>query len=583
MKKTGLLFFILSIAVVASAQGPKCSCPPMQMYVYDTKIDFPIDSNSNAAEGGKYVEVQNSGDWLEAAYTKQQSDEFEVYKGLMPGASTGTTYQQPPSNGSGPGGDIDFTSYAEVSRSGDPGAYTYTVTVRITDAHNGSAVATLSQSDSDLGHVDDMIDAMVGSFSPVPDKLRDYQKKLRDQSGGTKWIGAKWKATADKSDLKIDETTNVLIKVFDCADEKPIPNQHIKLELTDDNVGKLSKTEVTTNSSGEATVVFTAKDNGETRIVPDFTFTDIKDKTRNGTSCSDQGNIDVANSLYQLTADFEASGPEGISYKFQGKSKVYLKHLPDGTYMLAPLDKSRFMDLTIETAQLTDHSTFIGPKAYKIPFLFTMDKLNNQHTAHATFALTTVCPMKGQVKWIFHADGHDVLYTVDIDKGTVTYQPGNTVSLPNGAGQPYAFNGASDLDILQYFGQTQVMNDFSENMSNGQDIIAFARRMQAHEHDPNYFKTAQGKADLKQMQTLQKKMGYNGAMPQNMGQAALLKAANQYNPAPNSQAPKMMPGMARVRVEDTFNSEDGTAFNGTLQGGVGPMQASIKVKVEKLK
>ncbi len=577
MKKIALVICFILSAMVVSAQDPAaCSCPPMKMYVYDTKVSFKLDSPYAADEAGKYVEAQNSGDWLEGDYSKQQSDEFKVYKNLAPGASSGSTVEFPPDNGTGPSG-VDFTSFVNLRREGNPGSYTYNVNLIIVDVKRGETIVNITQVAIDLGEVDNMIDALIGSLGSVPEKLRDHQKKERDDSNNTKWIGVKWKTVPDKLHLKIEQTTKVTIKAFDCADEKPVPDQDIQVKLTNEDAGSLNMSHVKTNASGEATVIFTAKNIGETRVIADFTYTDINDVSGNATSCSDQQNIEVADALYKITADFEATGPQGINYRYKGESMAYLLALADGTWMLAPLDKSREMDITIENAAMTDHMTFIGPGKYRIPFLFTVDKMDrkNPSPAPARMALTTVCPSKGKVQWVLQGGGQVVNYTCDIDHGSITYSPGATQVIPGAAGNAFAMNGVTNLDILQYFGPSQAQSTSTINQANANDLKQFAQRMQAHRGDPAFFNTAQGKADLKRMQAFQKQMGVSSYSPGGVGVPSASGSSRGTTTA------KMLPGMARVRVQDMFDPKNTEAFNGSVEGSVGPIHASIKVKVER--
>jgi hypothetical protein len=218
----------------------KCNCPPVKVYIYDTKIDFKLDSNVTVEEAGKFTEAQNSGDWLEGQYTKQQSDELKVYKSLRPGAEQGKTVEFPPPDGGSSEGGIDFSSYADVSRTGSSGVYTYIVTLKIFDTYTHNLVTTVTQNTTDPGKVDDLIDASVNSFSPVINKLRDYQKDIRDKSGNTKWIGLKWHVKANKTKLDVDENTNVQIIVVDCLDKKPAPNQQLHLIVSSPQVGILN-------------------------------------------------------------------------------------------------------------------------------------------------------------------------------------------------------------------------------------------------------------------------------------------------------------------------------------------------------
>lgn len=145
-------------------------------------------------------------------------------------------------------------------------------------------VTTISETTTDLGQVDDLIDKIISEISPVINKLRDYQKDIRDKSLGkvdeTKhmWIGLKFKAVSEKTKLKVGETTKVHIKVFDCIDEKPASNQLLNIKVGYPDVGIINLPGIKSNSAGEAMVVFTAKNKGETFVFPDFTCTAVNGK-----------------------------------------------------------------------------------------------------------------------------------------------------------------------------------------------------------------------------------------------------------------------------------------------------------------
>ncbi len=289
LSRTTFLFpVLLNISLLCHAQD-KCNCPPIKMYVYDTKIDFPLDSsyikNGDGVYVGKYIEAQNSGDWLVGAYFKQQSDEFKIYKGLRPGAKTGTTYEPPPDNKGNPEDGIDFSSYAQIDRSLQNGIYSYKVLISINDVYRHVVAIVIDTSTNDLGQADDLIDKMISENSPIINQLRDYQKDLRDRSLSASdetehmWIGLKFKAVPEKTKLKVGETTKVHLKVFDCIDEKPAPNQSLNIRVGSPNVGMINLPGIKSNSSGEATVSFTAKNIGETSVFPDFTYTAVNRKS----------------------------------------------------------------------------------------------------------------------------------------------------------------------------------------------------------------------------------------------------------------------------------------------------------------
>lgn len=273
-------------------------------------------------------------------------------------------------------------------------------------------------------------------------------------------------------------------------------------------------------------------------------------------------NITVLKANYRISADFEATGPEGIHYKYKGECYANLKRLADGTYMLMPVDSSRQMKIDVEDAAMTSHSTFIGPKEYYVPFLFTIDKINTKNPApvSARIGFNTICPKQGAVQWIFHGD-RDVSYTCNLDNGTITYSPGQTQKVAP-AGYPLAMQAVTYLDIFQYIGLQQMTSNLSTNMANSQQIMTMAQQAQMYRNNPAMANTPQGRAALQQMQAFQAQMGKPTTAAQ--------------------KATQMLPGTARVRVEGTYNPKSGNPFNGSMDGGVGPIKCSINVQVEKL-
>lgn len=239
------------------------------------------------------------------------------------------------------------------------------------------------------------------------------------------------------------------------------------------------------------------------------------------------------------------------------------------------------MDLTIETAAMTSYTTFIGPRKYKIPFLFNIKNMDPKlmGTGFATVSFNTICPLKGKVKWIIHGGAQEVQYTCDIDAGTITYSPGVTQTIPGVAGHPISMNGVTNLDIFQYFAPANIEGNNFVNQVNADALKQFAQRMQAHRSDPAYFQTAQGKADAKKMQALQQQLGNKA--PQSFSQASKAKPGSA-GAAKNASEAKILPGQARLRVWGTFNPKSNSAFDGSINGDIGPVHAKMSVKVEKL-
>ncbi|MBS1501615.1 MAG: Ig-like domain-containing protein [Bacteroidetes bacterium] len=574
MKNLSLLpiAIFLSLACTCRAQDPECKCPPIKMYIYDTRLDFKPDSPYTAEEAGKYTEAQNSGDWLDAAYTKQQSDEFKVYKNFAPGAKTGSSVQYPPSNGIGPS-DIDFTSSVNISREGVPGKYTYDVTLVIFDSRRAEGVVDITQAALDLGDVDATIDALVGSLGPIVDKLRDYQKQIRDGSNGTKWIGAKWRTTADKHVLKIQDATDVNIKLFDCADEKPIANQQVSVKLTNTDKGDLGQDKVTTNSSGEAVVTFTARKTGSTRVYVDYTYTDIYDRSGNATKCNDQGDIDIVDDMYKVTMEAEVTGPSGMHYKLKGEATTSLISFADSTYGLRSTDGTKNMQVNVITAGVPGKMTLINPRKYNIPIVINVGNVGAglKRSAKATIAIQSFSPTDNMSRTI------EEMYRT----------PASVISMPN--------------NINAVFHSAFMQNTISSVKANGakarQDLPVL-ERLRANKNNPAYFQSAQGKADLAALQKLSQQHGFDlSKMYSGKGKApAGASAANiafvqgikntQTDPnasktAPDAGVPSVMGGL--YQKEGTFNPQSSTALEIDDQSSVGPVHGNIKITIEKIK
>jgi hypothetical protein len=543
----------------------------MKLYVYDTQIDFGIDTR-DAISAGNYRNAQNSGDWLEAAFLKQQSDEFKVYKSILPGAQTGNTYEPGPPDGGSPGGGIDFTSYAEISRGGDSTAYSYTVNVKIFDVHAHTVVASISRVTADLGQADEMIDACVGTFSPVPDQLRNYQKQLREKSGYTKWIGAKWKTQADKTQLKIHQLTTVHIKAFDCIDEHPLADQEITLALTNDKPGSLSIKNIKTNSSGEATVTFTAKDNGYTRVVPDFTFTDVNGKTGwHGTSCSDQEDIVVADDIFRIRMEAELTGPEKMHYKLIGECMAVPVAYADSTYGLRPQDGSKNMNITVITAGVPGKLTLVKPKTYHIPFVLNTGNLGKtlSKTAPATISIESFSPTEQ-----------------GLAQSEYYQTPGGILNLPDNINSN--FNAP--------FMKTAVAAG-KENGAKARQDLPWIKRLRDNKNNPAYFNSPQGKADLQQMQKFSQEHGMNfpqiyansQAPPKGASDASMAFAKGILNTqsdtsashtAPNAYKPTVMGGL--FHADGSFNPKNKTCMQIDKEEDISTIHGKVKITVEKI-
>jgi hypothetical protein len=604
-KKIIFIAMFLFAAAVSEAQiklpdMPKCGCPEVGLFVSKTTMNFSMDSS---VEKDSYTIAKNSAAHLNGIYGKQQSDQLKIYNAMADSLA-----HQP-----------DFASKAEIERSGTPGNYTYTITVKITDVNSKAQVAKSDQTTNELIDADAAIDRCVASFGLVLDStIRKYQKKIRKESGNTKWIGLQWQAKGGKK-VKINKSATVTITVTDCVSKLAVPHLPIELTQVDNNAGILSASRVSTDDSGKAAVIFTGLHKGETSVLANFSYTSVNGKEiRNPICCNTQKIVVSNDDFYKVTMDAETTvDGTGRDIKLHGESITALKTLADGTSMLEPVDKTRNMNITVEKGEAAnaDGGTgeLTGPLQYTVPFLFSIGKMDKDFSSgHAIAYLNTTSPQKGKVIWIYTTDGKTVTETVDIDKGTLTFSPpGTTTLVPGAAGSLYAMDAATNLNLLSNLmvdrGITQ--KNATQNIANAEDKMAFAKRMQAHMNDPNYAKTEQGKKDMAEMQSLYQQVGGNvvnkssttkkinaqiaqkikdtpgyagsAQFKQDMSKLYLNSSADRVNYQKPAMA-EVSPGSAMVRVEGDFEPKNSESFSESLQCAIGPLKTTVKITVEKI-
>lgn len=333
----------------------------------------------------------------------------------------------------------------------------------------------------------------------------------------------------------------------------------------------------------------------------------------------------VVKASYKITMEAEQTISElGQDIKLYGECYANLKALPDGTYFLEPVDKTRNMHVTVEKAIRMNKNGVLGklvaPYSYTFPFLFSIDKMTKDHSSgQGTVYLHYTSPQNGQVVW----QTKNETETVDIDKGTLTYNPGGTTQIgkpgdpaignpSDQAGNAIVLSGMTNLNILNELMATNrevITQNFHQNISNELSQEVFVKRLQAHMRDPNYFKTPQGKADLQKEMAFQKQLGGNIAnisdrtkqmnaqtdskitnnpnyagskqFNQDLGKERMSVASDQFatlNPA----IAKITPGYGTVRIKGNFNPKSTQSFTGEEKGAVGGVNVSLSIKVEKL-
>lgn len=276
---------------------------------------------------------------------------------------------------------------------------------------------------------------------------------------------------------------------------------------------------------------------------------------------------------YKVTVDMELTGPAGIHISLSGESKTQLKPLADGTYMLEPVDKKSDMNMTVKDFSMTQ-VTFMGPYKYTIPLFISIGKIGGNGSAPAKLVLARFGMTDPSESYM--ADG----------RTTQTHMI-----------EPLFFNA-----FIHEFLQTD-----KTNIADAQDEKEWAERMQAHQGDPAYFKSAQGQADMQRLQKLQQEMGssvnnpdvqaqqlaqqisqkaqqdpnYMGSAQykKDIGREELLAQGNKDTGGATPSSDVRMHGV--LNIEGTFQAASSTPLEMTKQASSGGFQAEIKVKAVK--
>ncbi len=277
---------------------------------------------------------------------------------------------------------------------------------------------------------------------------------------------------------------------------------------------------------------------------------------------------------YKVTAEMQLTGPDGIDIVLSGESITRLKPLADGTNMLEPVDGKSDMIVTVKKFSMAKGLSLVSPWKYSIPIFISIGKINGNGSS--------------QAKLVIQRFGTDQ---------TETYTA-NGHTLQEHMIHPLFFNAFIKDEI-----QTQ-----KSNLADAEDQKAWAERMEAHRHDPAYFKTPQGQADVKRMQKLQQELGGNISNPDPQAEKLAQQIAQKAQQDPAylgsdqyqkdlgkeqmlSQANRDMGGktpMAKtplsgaLNVEGSFNASSGTPLEITKESTTGgALHGEIKIRIVK--
>lgn len=330
-------------------------------------------------------------------------------------------------------------------------------------------------------------------------------------------------------------------------------------------------------------------------------------------------NVTILKAQYKITMDAESTNEQaGGDIKLHGECYANLRALNDGTFMLEPVDKTRNMNVTVTKAFTINADgvvcRLITPLQYVFPFLFTIGKMDkNASGGHAVFYLNTTAPQSGIVKWITTSSDGSVTNITDIDKGTITYiSPiGEQTIQPIPGGMMYAMDNMTNLNVLTglMVDPQLIMQNVNQNITNAKDKMAFAQRLQAHENDPAYFKTAQGKADLQRAQASYQQLGgnitntsdatknsdaeiarkiknnpgYAGSkqFQQDMAKANLNRVTDE-NIYQKPAMAQVTAGTAVIRIEGVFNAKGDANFQANKEASLSSLHSIVKISIRKV-
>lgn len=317
----------------------------------------------------------------------------------------------------------------------------------------------------------------------------------------------------------------------------------------------------------------------------------------------------IKESVYKITMDAAQTLPAaGQDIELHGECKTILRANPDGTYFLEPLDNTRNIQIKVMKGIVADKEgssqILTAPFSYTIPFLFSIDKMNKANpVGNGTMFLYYTGPAKGQVVWKIQGDDKVVMKTQDLDKGVIVYDPSAGPPIPFGISNTsgnadIAMGSATELNLISSINRMNIgktIDNTRQNIVNSDEMLDFAKRIQAHQNDPGYFQTKQGKADMEKLMSLRKQVGENITNTSSQSKEMNAGINNRYDNDPNyagshkmlSDAGKVQmaglgdkalfnapavaqvtPGSALLRIESKFNPKAQQAFAKELKGSV---------------
>lgn len=266
------IIFIFSITNKIYSQSTPCDdCPPPEVVLYGVQMNVPQPPPDDSL--GEYTTPASQKallNWIalgdamvpmaQISSTDPENGCVQFMDGTMAqelAANPDTTviiHQQNFSTGdippSGTVAGVDYLIWSSIDYSGG----TYHFNVYLEDAYSRTRIAAAEADFSDPNKSQTAAQSAISQIEPVFDKIRTYQKNIRNLGGNDVAIDAKIYIIPSKGDMKGGETIPVVFQVKDC-DGAPLSNRWVKINATN---GHFDKDSVQTDGNGQATANFTA-------------------------------------------------------------------------------------------------------------------------------------------------------------------------------------------------------------------------------------------------------------------------------------------------------------------------------------
>ena len=266
------LFWIFFININIYSQSTQCdNCPPPEVVLYGVQMNVPQPPPDDSL--GEYTTPASQKallNWIalgDAMVPMAQISSTDPEKGcvqFMDGTMAQELAANPDTNviihqqnfstgdipPSGSVAGVDYLIWSSIDYSGG----TYHFNVYLEDAYSRTRIASAEADFSDPNKSQTAAQSAISQIEPVFDKIRTYQKNIRNLGGNDVAIDARISIIPSKGDMKGDETIPVVFQVKDC-DGAPLSSRWVKINATN---GHFDKDSIQTDGKGQATANFTA-------------------------------------------------------------------------------------------------------------------------------------------------------------------------------------------------------------------------------------------------------------------------------------------------------------------------------------